>query len=156
MLVKLLALTIVLLPSGPAPVLNERPPQILDLFEQYGKIDWADERARLDNFAIQLMNDERLIGYIIVFDAKGGCPGEAQARAIRAKKYLMEVRAVPWNRVIWRRDGYLDGVSTILQPVVRNVNLPYPLLSATKEGPDGPESKACRVKVGRIRTWRPK
>src|ERR1051325_3043492 len=76
------------------------------LFDQYGAIRWKDEKARLNNFAIQLQQDEKLVGYILVFDAVGGCAGEAQARAIRAKRYVVEHRGISWDRVIWRREGY--------------------------------------------------
>lgn len=95
------------------------------------------EKARLDNFAIQLLNDETLIGYVLVFDSVGGCPGEAGARAIRAKKYVVEHRGVAWNRVIWRHEGYLEGLSTMLQPAPRQRLLPFPFLS-TVAGKDGP------------------
>jgi len=47
-------------------------------FDQYGAIRWNDEMARLDNFAIQLQNYEKSIGFIVTVDADGGCPGEAK------------------------------------------------------------------------------
>jgi hypothetical protein len=71
-------------------------------FDQYGTISWEDEQARLDNFAIQLQHWEKLIGNILVVETVGGCPGEAQARAIRAKRYLVEHRGVANNRLIWK------------------------------------------------------
>ena len=119
------------LPPHRAPSVPNTP------FDQYGAISWEDEKAHLDNFAIQLQNDEKLIGYVLVFDSVGGCPGEAQARAIRAKKYVVEHRGVAWNRVIWRHEGYLEGLSTMLQPAPRESILPYPFLS-TVAGKDGP------------------
>lgn len=124
------------------------------LFDQYGAIGWNDEKARLDNFAIQLQHDETLVGYILVFDAVGGCPGEAQARAIRAKRYVVEHRGIPWNRVIWRHDGRLQDLSTILQPVSRGTSLPYPFFSSA-EGKDGPLTTKCRNKIRHIssRRW---
>jgi hypothetical protein len=120
------------------------------VFEQYGAISWEHEKARLDNFAIQLQHDENLVGYILVFDAVVGCPSEAEARAMRAKRYLVKVRGISWNRVIWRREGHLEGLSTILQPVPRSVVLPYPLLS-TVAGKDASLSKRCQSKLERIR-----
>jgi hypothetical protein len=61
-----------------------------EVFDQYGgAIRWEDEKSRLDNFAIQLQQEEKLLGFILVVDAVGGCPGEAQARAIRAKRYVV-------------------------------------------------------------------
>src|SRR3982750_3116057 len=68
-----------------------------EVFDQYGgAIRWEDEKSRLDNFAIQLQQEEKVVGYILVFDAVGGCPGEAQARAIRAKRYVVEHRGIAW------------------------------------------------------------
>jgi hypothetical protein len=120
-------------------------------FDDYGTIPWEDEKARLDNFAIQLQNDENLIGYILVVDAVGGCPGEAQARAIRAKRYLVEVRGTPWNRVIWKVEGHLSEVSTVLMLAPRDAIVPYPFryTFTGKSGPlkDGPLTKRCQTRL---------
>ena len=135
------------------------PPQVAPLapttpFDEYGAINWEDEMPRLDNFAIQLQNDEKLTGYILVFDSDGGCPGEAKARAIRAKKYVVEHRGVAWNRVIWRREGYLEGLSTLLQPVRSEIAIPHPFLSTLAGGKDGPLSRSCKLRLERIRRTR--
>lgn len=76
--------------------------------DEYGNIAWEDEKVRLDNFAIQLMNDPNLIGYYYVRVGKESCRGEGQARAIRAKNYMTKVRHVDWARIIWRDIGYGD------------------------------------------------
>ena len=80
----------------------------VDVFwiDRYGNISWEDEKARLDNFAIQLMNEPNQIGYIIVNVGLVSCKGEAQKRAARAKRYMVHVRGVPENRIIWRDIGY--------------------------------------------------
>jgi hypothetical protein len=121
------------------------------LFDEYGEISWEDEMPRLDNFAIQLQHDPDLIGYILVYDAAGGCLGEAQARATRAKRYVVEHRGVEWNRVIWRQEGWQVDIHTVLQPVKRDIILPRPFLGPTIDGTDGEASKACRAKISRIR-----
>ena len=77
-------------------------------FDRYGRIRWEDEKARLDNFAIQLTMQPNTTGYFLVHAGKSSCKGEAQAHGIRAKNYLMNVRHIPWNRVIWRDNGYDD------------------------------------------------
>ena len=120
-------------------------------FDEYGEISWEDEKARLDNFAIQLRQDPDLIGYFLVYDAAGGCAGEAQARAVRAKRYVVEYRGVAWNRVIWRQEGYQSDIHTVLQPVKRNIILPRPFLGPTVVAIDGKAGKACRVKIAKIR-----
>jgi hypothetical protein len=87
------------------------------LFDTYGDLDWEDEKARLDNFAIFLLNNPAFVGYIFVWAGTRACRGEAQARAMRAKKYLVDYRKVEWKRVIWHDNGYADEVNTILQPM---------------------------------------
>jgi hypothetical protein len=120
-------------------------------FDDYGEITWENEKAHLDNFAIQLQRDPDLVGYVLVYDAAGGCAGEAQARAIRAKRYVVEHRGVPWNRVIWRQEGYQSGIHTVLQPVKKNVILPRPFRGQTVPAIDGEASKVCQAKINRIR-----
>lgn len=84
-------------------------------FDEYGAICWENEKARLDNFAIQLLNERSTtLGHIIVYDGKPACRGEAVARAIRAKKYLVEYRHVPADRIVWRWGGYLTDAMTTL------------------------------------------
>ena len=121
------------------------------VFDEYGEIAWEDEKARLDNFAIQLQQEPELIGYVLIYDAAGGCAGEAQARAIRAKRYVVEYRGVAWNRVIWRQEGYQSDIHTVLQPVTRNIILPRPFLSSTVAALDGKAGQSCRIKVAKIR-----
>ena len=75
---------------------------------KYGNISWEDEKAHLDNFAIQLMNEPNLIGYYYVMVGKKSCRGEAQARAVRAKTYMTKIRGADWSRIIWRDIGYGD------------------------------------------------
>jgi hypothetical protein len=73
------------------------PPEINPRkFDEYGNIRFNDEKARLDNFAIQLQNEPGSEGYIIAY---GTCTGEGQARADRAKNYLVNTRGVDAARI---------------------------------------------------------
>ncbi len=84
-------------------------------FGEYGPICWEDEKARLDNFAVVLQNvDRSTIGHIIVYDGKRACRDEAVARAVRAKKYLVEYREVEADRIVWRWGGYQSDMTTTL------------------------------------------
>ncbi len=121
------------------------------LFDQYSNIRWEDEKARLDNFAIQLQNDPDVVGYIFVNDGKAMCAGEAQARAVRAKRYVVEHRGVPWSRVIWRLDGYTGEFMITLQPVVRSVPVNYPFLGYERRSPELYRTKNCRLQLATIR-----
>jgi hypothetical protein len=66
-------------------------------FDEYGNIKFNDEKARLDNYAIQLQNDPTSQGYIIAY---GSCAGEAEARAQRAKDYLVNTRGIDAGRLV--------------------------------------------------------
>jgi hypothetical protein len=65
-------------------------------FDEYGNIKFNDEKARLDNYAIQLQNDPGSAGVIIAY---GSCAGEAQTRADRAKDYLVNTRGIEAGRI---------------------------------------------------------
>lgn len=71
-------------------------PQPALKFDEYGNIKFNDEKARLDNYAIQLQNQPGSQGTIIAY---GSCEGEAQARADRAKDYLVNTRGIEAGRI---------------------------------------------------------
>jgi hypothetical protein len=66
-------------------------------FDEYGNIRFNDEKARLDNFAIQLQNAPTSQGYYIVY---GSCEGEGAARSTRAKDYLVNNRGIDASRIV--------------------------------------------------------
>ena len=72
------------------------PPRKPSKFDEYGNIRFNDEKARLDNFAIQLQNDPTATATIIVF---GSCEGEGQQRGDRAKDYLVNTRGIEAGRI---------------------------------------------------------
>ena len=75
------------------------PPQPPRKFDEYGNIRFNDEKARLDNYAIQLQNEPGSTGTIIVY---GSCEGEAQQRGDRAKDYLVNTRGIEAGRItLW-------------------------------------------------------
>jgi Bacterial Ig domain len=65
-------------------------------FDEYGNIRFNDEKARLDNYAIQLQNEPGTTGTIIVY---GSCSGEGQQRGDRAKDYLVNTRGIEAGRI---------------------------------------------------------
>jgi len=73
------------------------PPPGPTKFDEYGNIRFNDEKARLDNYAIQLQNAPTDQGYIVAY---GSCAGEAQARADRAKDYLVNTRGIDAGRIV--------------------------------------------------------
>jgi hypothetical protein len=66
-------------------------------FDEYGNIRFNDEKARLDNFAVQLQNEPGSTGYIIGY---GSCDAEGLTRANRAKDYLVNTRGIDASRIM--------------------------------------------------------
>ena len=75
-------------------------------FDEWGKLRLSDEKARLDNFAIQLTNQDGLEGYIIVYAGRKATVAEAQLHANRARDYVINVRKVDPQRVNAIDGGY--------------------------------------------------
>ena len=73
------------------------PPQKPRKFDEYGNIRFNDEKARLDNFAIQLQNEPTSQGYIVGY---GSCGTEGTTRANRAKDYLVNTRGIDAGRIV--------------------------------------------------------
>jgi hypothetical protein len=65
-------------------------------FDEYGNIRFNDEKARLDNFAIQLQNEPSSRGSIVGY---GSCGTEGTTRAKRAKDYLVNTRGIDAGRL---------------------------------------------------------
>lgn len=72
-------------------------PRVPRKFDEYGNIRFNDEKARLDNFAIQLQNEPTAQGHIIGY---GSCGTEGQTRANRAKDYLVNTRGIDASRIV--------------------------------------------------------
>ena len=67
-------------------------------FDEYYDIARNDEKARLDNYAIQLQSEPGSQGYIIVYPSRRARANEAQARATRVSDYLVNSRGIDASR----------------------------------------------------------
>jgi hypothetical protein len=99
-----------------------REPHPLD---RYGYLRFSDERARLDNFAIQLQQEPDAIGYIVTYAGKGVSPNEARHRARRAKRYVVKRRGIEAGRVVPVYGGRSDGYSTVLWTLPRDIEIRF-------------------------------
>ena len=69
-------------------------------FDEYYDIARNDEKARLDNYAIQLQSEPGSQGYIIVYPSKKAGDAQAHARAQRVSDYLVNSRGIDSHRVV--------------------------------------------------------
>ena len=99
-----------------------RPPPAAPVkFDEYGNIKFNDEKARLDNYAIQLQNQPGAQGYIIAY---GSCAGEAEARAQRAKDYLVNTRGIDAGRLVTIDGGCRSDLTVELWVVPTGATAP--------------------------------
>lgn len=96
-------------------------------FDEYSNIPFSDEKARLDNFAIHLQqNEPQFKGYIIVYAGPRARSGTAQARAKRAKDYLVKVRGIEAARIVTIEGGHRDRLEVELYALPSSMSPPTP------------------------------
>lgn len=88
------------------------------MFDHFDNIYCDDEKARLDNFAIQLQNQPDAIGYIVFYGGRRYGPAghtrlprrkEGEARAARLKSYLLiGSRNLDPKRIVLVNGGYRE------------------------------------------------
>jgi hypothetical protein len=91
-------------------------------FDQYGDIKFEDEKARLDNFAIQITNEPLSTGQIIMYAGRETFKNEAAERLDRAKSYIVDVRGLDRNRIITTDCGFSEELRVTLMVVPTGVN----------------------------------
>jgi hypothetical protein len=119
-----------------SPVIDSR------LFDQYGDIEDEAEMARLDYIAIQLQKEPGVVAHFIVYAGRRSCVGHAQARARRAKDYLVNQRGVSFDRVIWRDGGFREELTVEVYLLPRRSA--EPLVSPTILPGEAEVKKKCK------------
>ena len=75
-------------------------------FDEYGGISSKKEKLRLKNFVIQLREWKSSNAFIVAHAGRRSCKGEAQARASRIKKYLVQSGGIEASRINTIDAGY--------------------------------------------------
>ena len=118
-------------------------------FDEYGDLKFGDEKARLDNFAIQLLNDPVSIGYIFMSAGQETFKNETRERLDRAKAYLVNVRKVDANRIVTVDCGFTSSLTIKLRlvpvgggsPECSNPRLAFSEVKFTKPRPKPAKKK---------------
>jgi hypothetical protein len=122
-----------------------KPPKpVASQFDEYGNIKFNDEKARLDNYAIQLQNNPGSTGTIIAY---GSYEGEGQARADRAKNYLVNTRGIDAGRITTIDGGCRSALAVQLWVVPTGADAP----AASTDNIISPCPAARRARPGRRR-----
>jgi hypothetical protein len=94
--------------------------------DEYGNIRFNDDKAPLDNYAIELQNDPAAQGYLICYGGRKGRMGEAQKRCNRAKDYLVMTRGIDPSRIVMVDGGYKEEEEVELWIVPNGAAPPVP------------------------------
>jgi hypothetical protein len=78
----------------PLPKLTSRK------FDEFPDISRNDEKARLDNFAIDLQNDPTATAYVIVYPGRASKRGDVQHHSSRIVEYLVHSRGLDERRIV--------------------------------------------------------
>lgn len=76
-----------------------------DKFDQWGDISFSGEIAHLDKIAKQLKEWRLSVVNLVIYAGQRACKGEAKARGIRAKNYLLKAQIEP-ERIVWIDGGF--------------------------------------------------
>jgi hypothetical protein len=112
--------------------------------DEYGNIRFNDEKARLDNYAIELQNDPTAQGYLVCYGGRTGRTGEAQRRCDRAKNYLVSTRGIDASRIVTVDGGFREELTVELWVVPSGATPP----------PNSPTVDPSEVKPTRAPTRR--
>ncbi len=69
-------------------------------FDEFPDIARNDEKARLDNYAIELQNDPSSTAYVVVYPGQRAKPGDVQKHTTRVVDYLVNSRGVDGHRIV--------------------------------------------------------
>jgi hypothetical protein len=124
---------------------NLQPPMIQDIFrfDVYSDIPFKAELVRLDNIARTAGNEPEAIIYFIAYGGEYSCKGEAQARALFSKNYLIERHGIPQERIMWKDGGYLEKSTIEVYFLPKGGIAPYPSMDAYQHNN---RSRNCRSK----------
>lgn len=120
---------------------------IMEHYDEYGDISIEYEQARLDTYAVALMNDPTMTGYFVCYGGRRGRRGEATARCERAKSYLVNRRGFDPDRIIPLDGGFRQGLMVELWMMPPGMKPPLnpTLAPAEVQFTDAPKKRKART-----------
>lgn len=104
----------------PIPLPNPRK------FDEFPDIARNDEKARLDNYAVELQNDPTSTAYVIVYPGRSGRTGDVQKHTTRIVDYLVNSRGIDARRIITLVGGTRDELMVELWTCPQGAPPPRP------------------------------
>ena len=95
--------------EGLTNVLASAPPPIQPKkFDEFPSVAFDDDKARLDNLAIEMQNDPGARGHVIVYAGRASRRGTADQLGARTESYLSTVRGIDRSRLTVVNGGYRE------------------------------------------------
>jgi hypothetical protein len=69
-------------------------------FDEFPDIQRNDEKARLDNFVIELQNDPSATAYVVIYPGSASKRGDVQHHASRIVDYMVNSRGIDQTRIV--------------------------------------------------------
>ena len=129
----------------PPPTPRENPSREFDVC---CSCSYDDQKARLDNLAIELQNDPATTTYVIAYGGRTSRTGSADRLLARAKDYLIQKRGVDQARIVTVNGGYREEDCVELWVVPRGATPPQPTPTVqageARPAPETPAKKRRR------------
>ncbi|HEX8282496.1 MAG TPA: PEGA domain-containing protein [Pyrinomonadaceae bacterium] len=116
--------------TGVGALPNITPPK---RFDEFPSIAHDDDKARLDNLAIELQNSPGTTGYVIAYAGRGSRAGQADRMGQRAIDYLTTARGISRDRLVFVNGGYREANSFELWVVPQGAEAPRPTPTLSPE-----------------------
>jgi hypothetical protein len=94
-------------------------------FDEFPSVAFDDDKARLDNLAIELQNNPGATGYIIAYAGRNSRAGQAERMGNRAADYLSATRGISRDRLMVVNGGYRDSNTFELWLVPQGAEPPH-------------------------------
>lgn len=108
-------------------------------FDECVNCTFDDQKARLDNLAVELQNDPTMTGHIIAYGGRTSPIGQVEMLMKRARDYLTNERGIDGSRLVIVNGGFREGDSVELWLVPRGASAPRatPTVQAGEVKPTG-------------------
>jgi hypothetical protein len=107
-------------------VLARRLPEGPRKFDEFPSVAFDDDKARLDNLAIELQNNPGATGYVIGYAGRRSRAGVGDQMGTRAIDYLVNYRGISRSRLVYMNGGYREDVTYELWLVPQGAEPPRP------------------------------
>ena len=129
----------------PPTPLVERPSRQFDVC---CSCSFDDQKARLDNLAVELQNDPSSTTYVIAYGGRSSRIGQADLLGTRARDYLVTNRGIDGSRIVVLNGGYREEDCVELWIVPSGATVPQ--ATPTVQASDvRPASRMPRRRKGR-------